>query len=143
MLAMTLLMQSSKVMNSSSIRVWEPLKVFIFLATFIPVASVFDQSPESVSAEVGSDVSLWCQAEGYPAPTIQWFHYNTVIGEIDNVTVTEETVNSTAVVSTLELSGLQTVQYGQYHCRANGDVDSEPATISFIGTYSQIFATCL
>ena len=86
-------------------------------------------------------MSLQCTAEGYPPPTtVQWLHYDTVIGETDSITIDEMTVNSTAVVSTLELSGLSTVQYGQYHCRANGGVDSEPAAISFTGTYTNCFS---
>ena len=94
---------------------------------------MFDLSPTSAVAEIGSDISLQCAADGYPVPTIQWLHYDTVIRETANVTINEETVNSTVIVSTLEISGLRTVQYGQYHCRASGAVDSEPATLSFTG----------
>ena len=105
------------------------------------VAAVFEESPAPVTAEVGSNVSLQCIAEGYSPPTtVQWLHYDTVIGETDSITIDEVTVNSTTVVSTLELSGLSTVQYGQYHCRANGDVDSEHAAISFTGTYTNSFS---
>ena len=107
------------------------------------VAAVFEESPAPVTAEVGSNVSLQCIAEGYPPPTtVQWLHYDTVIGETDSITIDEVTVNSTTVVSTLELSGLSTVQYGQYQCRANGDVDSEHAAISFTGTYTTPSPSC-
>ena len=76
---------------------------------------------------------LQCRAEGYPAPTIQWLHYGTVIREMLNITVGEEVANSTSVVSSLEMRGLQARQYGQYQCRASGAVDSETATLSFSG----------
>ena len=90
----------------------------------------------SVEAEIGSDVILQCTADGYPPPTIQWLHYGTVVRETDNITVSEETVNSTTVTSSLEIGGLRSRQYGQYQCRAGGTVDSETATLSFSGKHT-------
>ena len=95
-------------------------------------------SPASVTEEIGSDVRLQCGADGYPAPIIQWFHFRSVVTGTGNSDISEEMINSTAVVSSLVIRGLHTVQYGQYYCRANGLVDSEPATLSFTGKYHTI-----
>ena len=102
---------------------------------FFTVGIAFEQSPASITSEIGSDVRLQCQVDGFPTPyNIQWFHYNSVVGPTNSIQITDEMVNSTSIRSNLEISSLQTVQFGKYRCRANNTLYSQPAFISFTGT---------
>lgn len=103
----------------------------------VSVPPVFDQSPTSIVAQIGSDVALQCHVDGYPTPNIEWIFYSTFIREGDGIEINNEIVNSTLVISTLNITSLQTEQYGQYQCRADGTLDSNSATISFTGTFIQ------
>ena len=100
------------------------------------VSPVFELSPVSVSAEIESNITLHCSADGLPTPSIEWVHFSAVIREREGVgiAINQETITSTTINSSLVFSGLETQHYGQYACRANGAIDSETATISFTGT---------
>ena len=102
----------------------------------ISVPPVFEISPVSTSVQLGDEVTLQCAVDGYPTPNIMWEHYSTVVRENAGVEINVEIVNSTTM-STLHITTVQTDNYGQYTCRVNIVLVSEPATISFAGKCSR------
>ena len=91
------------------------------------VPPVFEVSPASITAQLGSNLTLHCTANGFPTPIIEWVHFGIVLRERGGIEVDAEVVNST-VISTLS-------NYGLYTCRANTTQDSQPATVSFSGEH--------
>ena len=85
-------------------------------------------------------IMLNCTATGFPAPTITWFHNNTME---DNTSYTSEMINNYTTRSTFILSMPATSDSGMYLCRAaiNGydDVDSSRITVLVQGEYCFCF----
>ena len=101
----------------------------------IAVPPVFEMSPTSVTVQIGDEVTLECAVDGYPIPSVTWEHYGMVVREKLGVEIIVEIVNST-VMSTLYVMSVQTDNFGQYTCRVNSVLVSEPVTISFAGKLS-------
>ncbi|CAH2098731.1 unnamed protein product [Euphydryas editha] len=55
----------------------------------------FRNRPKDVEAEIGKSVTLSCDVDGYPAPEIEWLHYeedtNIRVGKTANLTLTVDT----------------------------------------------------
>lgn len=109
-------------------------------------------SPASSSVPLGGDFSLCCSADGYPVPTIEWVHFDTLVRS-NGITTIEEDMVDTAITSTLTVVNATTSDLGQYNCRASTAineslvVESDTAFVSLsgkqcqsqliVGTYSQ------
>ena len=97
-------------------------------------------SPASTGVQLGSNLTLNCSADGYPAPSIEWVHFDAVITNSD-VSAIEEVISSTVVTSTLTAMNIDTSNFGQYYCRARTSInesvaiESEHASVSLSGTY--------
>ena len=76
---------------------------------------------QRVWAKEGSDLTLTCDAKGYPAPVLTWKKDNEVV------------VNNT---DTLQLTGATFNQSGRYECWAENKhgVDAKAFYLSFTGT---------
>ena len=98
------------------------------------VPPVLEVSPASITAQLGSNLTLHCTANGFPTPIIEWVHFGMVLRERGGIEVDAEVINST-VISTLSITDVQTENYGLYTCRANTTQDSQPATVSFSGEH--------
>lgn len=71
--------------------------------------------PKSTSQQFGSNITLSCQAKGYPPPNITWFHNN--LGA--DLTAQASTTNG---LSQLELVGISLADNGTYTCTASNEI---------------------
>ena len=79
---------------------------------------------------------LRCIATGFPAPTITWFHNNSIE---DNSSYTSEMINDYTTKSIFVMSMPETNDSGMYFCRASVDgydsVDSNTVTVLVQGEH--------
>ena len=61
---------------------------------------------------VGTQVMLFCSADGFPVPTISWLYNDMII--TDGIT---SDMNTTVTSSTLSLSSVQLNNTGDYVCQ--------------------------
>ena len=117
------------------------LKLKSLITLFIAVTPFFEVSPVSTSVQLGSNLTLNCSADGFPALSIEWVHFDSVIRNSDASAI-GEVATGTVVTSTLTLVNIDTSVFGQYYCRArtsiNGSVaiESERASVSLSGMMS-------
>ena len=111
------------------------IQELLFL-TVSAVRTVLELLPTSIMAELGSNVTLQCIVSGFPAPSVEWVHFNTLVSEREGIEIGEEIEISTVVSSTLHITNLRTEHYGPYHCRAYLSVTSGTANVAFTGTES-------
>lgn len=110
----------------------------VSLWSLVAVTPSFEVSPASSSVPLGGDFSLFCSADGYPVPTIEWVHFDTPLRNNDVTTIEEEIVNTT-ITSTLTVMNASTSDLGQFNCRASTAanesvvVESDYAFISLSG----------
>ena len=100
---------------------------------------VEDPRDQNVTSFEGT-IMLSCTATGFPAPTITWFHNNTME---DSSLYTSEMINAYTTLSTFTMSMPATNDSGMYFCRAaiNGydDIDSNTATVLVQGEACFVF----
>ena len=79
--------------------------------------------PIDMTAEIVHPVNLTCEAEGYPAPSYEWY--------LDGVLIPGE------MLSYLYIPEAQPSDRGNYTCKAinyNGEIESPPALVNITGT---------
>ena len=77
------------------------------------------------TAEIVHPVNLTCEAEGYPAPSYEWY--------LDGVLIPGE------MLSYLYIPEAQPSDRGNYTCKAsndNGEIESHPALVNLTGMHS-------
>ena len=77
------------------------------------------------TAEIAHPVNLTCEAEGYPAPSYEWY--------LDGVLIPGE------MLSYLYIPEAQPSDRGNYTCKAsndNGEIESHPALVNLTGMHS-------
>nr|VZI12048.1 unnamed protein product [Spirometra erinaceieuropaei] len=82
------------------------------------------KSPRNQTARLGEIVTMECQAEGHPTPTIRWFH--------DNSSVRIGGTHSLIKNGSLRIVGVTEKEEGIYHCVASssqGEAISDPAEL--------------
>ncbi|VDL94587.1 unnamed protein product [Schistocephalus solidus] len=82
------------------------------------------KSPQNQTARLGEIVTMECKAEGYPTPTIRWFH--------DNSSVRIGGTHSLIRNGSLRIVGVTEKEEGIYHCVASssqGEAISDPAEL--------------
>ncbi|XP_049335709.1 hemicentin-1 isoform X1 [Astyanax mexicanus] len=93
----------------------------IYLTVFVP-PSIRDSSGDSpvvISVRVGNSVTLECQSNAVPPPTIMWYKNGRLLTETANLRIHNEG-------QILELKGTEVSDTGQYVCKATnvaGQVD--------------------
>ena len=104
--------------------------------TVSPVTTEHPQDQNVTSFE--GTIMLSCTATGFPAPTITWFHNNTME---DNTSYTSEMINDYTTRSSFIMSMPATIDSGMYFCRAaisvhDQEVDSSRVTVLVQGQCS-------
>ena len=81
-------------------------------------------------------IMLSCEATGFPAPVITWFHNDT---EVNNTSYTSEEVNIYTSRSTLTRTMPERNDTGEYYCQASVDgyeeVNSDTALVLVQGKH--------
>ncbi|XP_062857960.1 hemicentin-1 [Trichomycterus rosablanca] len=86
---------------------------FIYLTVFVPpsIKDSIGDSPAVISVRVGNSVTLECQSNAVPPPTITWYKDGRLISETANLRIL-------ANGQMLEIKGAEVSDTGQYVCKA-------------------------
>jgi len=107
--------------NASNIAGYQYKNIIVNILTV--VARIREGPPKQKVVSKGSDVSLSCEVEGYPNPSISWTLNGTVIRDSDKYTVDKDTGELTLKQATVE-------DEGEYKCTAsNHGEDSAKGTL--------------
>ena len=112
--------------NVSNNNVWFIIKCLCL--TYIIV-------PPSISIEVmnetrneGDNVSFTCQAIGRPVPLISWYLISTPLSNGTEYTISEMSVNTTTISSTLTIMNVESSDVGTYTCNATNVVSTDTSS---------------
>ncbi|XP_067938237.1 peroxidasin homolog isoform X2 [Watersipora subatra] len=97
----------------------------------------FTEQPSSVSAEMGSDITLTCSASGDPHPTISWHHADQAI-PLNEETEDKYEVNGEGYLS---ISNISLEDAGSYECHAINSVGTARLNIHLqvVGAVERIY----
>ena len=84
---------------------------------------VFDQAQDE-----GDTASFTCQAIGGPVPTISWYFNGTLLADGVTHTISETSVNTTTINSTLIIMSVHSSDVGTYTCNATNVVSSDTSS---------------
>ena len=91
--------------------------------------------PPSISLEVmdethteGDNASFTCQTTGRPVPTISWYFNNTLLAHGMRYTISETSVNTTTISSTLIIMSVESSDVGTYTCNATNVVSTDTSS---------------
>ena len=75
-------------------------------------------------------VSFTCQATGIPVPTIRWYFNGTPVDVTNTMkyTISEMSVNSTTISSTLTIMSVESSDVGTYTCNATNVVSNDTSS---------------
>ena len=76
----------------------------------------------------GDTASLTCQATGEPVPTISWYFNGILLADGAKHTISETSVNTTTINSTLTIMSVQSSDVGTYTCNATNVVSSDTSS---------------
>ena len=117
-------------------------KLLSFFPTFSVSPVVTEHPPDQNVTSFEGTIMLSCTATGFPAPTITWFHNDTLE---NSVFYTTEDINCYTTRSTFIKLRAETNDSGTYFCRAeiNGydSVDSNEAIVLVQGEFPIFIAT--
>ena len=75
--------------------------------------------------------SFTCQATGEPVPTISWYFNGIPISndtDVDKYDISETSVNTTTINSTLTIMSMESSDVGTYICNATNVVSSDTSS---------------
>ena len=72
--------------------------------------------------------SFTCQATGKPVPTISWYFNGALLANGATHTISETSVNTTTINSTLTIMSVQSSDVGTYTCNATNVVSSDTSS---------------
>ena len=86
---------------------------------------------------INNSFTVDCTAEGFPRPSIQWYHNNTMVTNSSNRYIVE-TTSMNSITSLLRVIMADCTDSGVYYCEANSsefveNVNSDMMNISVIG----------
>ena len=76
----------------------------------------------------GVSASFTCQATGGPTPTISWYFNNTLLTDEVKYTISETSVNTTTISSTLTIMSVESSDVGTYTCNATNVVSNDTSS---------------
>jgi hypothetical protein len=71
----------------------------------------------------GSEVSIPCEVEGYPPPTVHWYHDDSPVPQTDRTRMVD---------NELRISNATTADSGSYRCDAVNEYGASSASISIV-----------
>ena len=89
-----------------------------------------DISPELMDEiqDEGGTASFTCQATGEPVPTINWYFNNALLANGAKHTISETSVNTITINSTLTIMSVESSDVGTYTCNATNVVSSDTSS---------------
>ena len=92
-----------------------------------------DISPEVMDEvqDEGGTASFTCQATGEPVPTISWYFNGAPVNndtDLDKYEISETSVNTTTISSTLTIMSVESSDVGTYTCNATNVVSSDTSS---------------
>ena len=84
---------------------------------------MFDQVQDE-----GDTAFFTCQATGGPVPTISWYFNDILLADGTTHTISETSVNTTTINSTLTIMSVQSSDVGTYTCNATNVVSSDTSS---------------
>ena len=110
----------------------------------LTVGPVFTTHPMNQEEVINNSFTLWCTAEGFPTPSIQWYLNNTMITNTSNRYIVD-TTSMNSITSILRVIMADFTDTGLYHCEANSsvfvdNVKSDMMNISVVGECELIVA---
>ena len=89
-----------------------------------------DISPEVLdkTQDEGDTASFSCQATGEPVPIISWYFNGILLADGATHTISETSVNTTTINSTLTIMSVQSSDVGTYTCNATNVVSSDTSS---------------
>ena len=78
--------------------------------------------------EEGDTASFTCQAIGEPVPTISWYFNGALLADGATHTISETSVNTTTINSTLTIMSVESSDVGTYTCNATNVVSSDSSS---------------
>ena len=97
----------------------------------ITIYPIVLEDPISVNVTSNEQLTLMCNATGFPLPSIQWYQNGTLVTEDDRISISNLT-DSRSVLSTLTVSVAMTNDSGDYQCNATnsaGNIVSDTVTV--------------
>ena len=76
----------------------------------------------------GDTASFTCRATGEPVPTISWYFNGIPLADGAPHTISETSVNTTTINSTLTIMSVQSSDVGTYTCNATNVVSSDTSS---------------
>ena len=76
----------------------------------------------------GGSVSFTCQATSGPAPTISWYFNDTLLADGMRYTISETSVNTTTISSTLTIMSVESSDVGTYTCNATNVLSTDTSS---------------
>ena len=76
----------------------------------------------------GDTASFTCQATGEPVPTISWYFNGALLPNGATHTISETSVNTTTINSTLTIMSVESSDVGTYTCNATNVVSSDTSS---------------
>jgi len=97
---------------------------FVVLFSLHSVVPLLLTGPSATNATISENLTLSCNASGYPVPTILWTHNGTTLDDTENnrATVTPST-GLRSVLSVLTVSMGAIDDSGEYACIVNSSVN--------------------
>ena len=100
----------------------------MFVCLVIP-----DISPEVIDEiqDEGGTASFTCEATGEPVPTIRWYFSDAPVNndtDVDKYEISETSVNTTTISSTLIIMSTESSDVGTYTCNATNVVFSDTSS---------------
>ena len=76
----------------------------------------------------GESASFTCQATGGPVPTISWYFNDTLLASGAEYAISEMSVNTTTISSTLTIMSVESSDVGTYTCNATNVVSTDTSS---------------
>ena len=76
----------------------------------------------------GDTASFTCQATGEPVPTISWYFNSALLVNGARHTISETSVNTTTINSTLTIMSVESSDVGTYTCDATNVISSDTSS---------------
>ncbi len=119
----------------------QPISTSLFLSfVVVPLILTFPEADNVTSIQ--DNITLTCNASGFPVPQISWTHNMTTVNVGDDrVSITEDQ-GQRSLLSTLKITRAMTNDSGQYECIVTspiatyGQVLSGPVTVLVQGMYT-------
>ena len=99
---------------------------FELLLCYISVTPSINVEVMDETQDEGESASFTCQATGQPVPTIRWYFNEAQVDVAITMkyTVSENTVNTNSINSTLTIMDVESSDVGTYTCNATNVVSS-------------------